>query len=144
MKQKLEQGFTLVELVIGVFLLAVLAAAGTGIFTTLTTGYRLTVPVGENNQNTQAALNFMTREIRGGNAFNGVANRINFTNADGQSVSYFLTADNQLVRRIGGVDTPLANNINNLAFAYNGASNQYSLITIQVNGMTQNIRPRSP
>lgn len=144
MKQKFEQGFTLVELIIALFLLALLSVAGTGIFTTLTTGYRLTVPVSENNQNTQAALNFMTREIRGGNAFSGATNRINFTNADGQKVSYFLSADNQLIRSIGGVDTPLANNINNLVFAYNGAPNPFSLITIQVNGMTQDIRPRSP
>lgn len=137
-----EHGFTLLEVVIGVLLVFLLGAASTGIFTVLTTGYRLTVPVSENIQNTQAALNFMTREMRGGTNFSGGPDQIFFTNPSGQNVAYFLIG-NQLIRRVGGVDTPMANNINNLVFNYNGEPpNPFSLIRIQVNGMTQDVRPR--
>ena len=104
-----REGFTLVELLVSVGLFGIVVGLVTGIFTSALRNQRALVALMAVNDNVELALEQMAREIRTGFAFS-VSNpdRIDFTNARGQSVAYIWDASrNTLLRGENGVVSPL-------------------------------------
>ncbi len=131
-----QTGFSLVELLAGVLIAAVILAGLYSAFFSQHEAFSAQEQVAELNQNIRAALDLMTREIRlagyknSTSIFNGIAaatsNSIRILadlNQDGDTVdenediTYSYRPDTKQICR-NGVHLPVADNITNLSFLY--------------------------
>ena len=131
-----QRGYTLIELLAGVFLSAILLAALYSVLFSQQKAFSAQEQVAEMNQNIRAALDLMTREIRlagyktSTSTFDGIAtatsdsiriladlNQDGDTADDNEDVSYTYNAGALQICR-NGVGLPVADNITSLSLLY--------------------------
>ncbi len=133
-----NDGFTIIELLAGVLISAILMAGLYAVFYSQQVAFSAQEQVAEMNQNVRAALDLMTREIRlagyktPGSTLNGIqaatSNSIQIVcdldqNGDtlgaNEDISYsYNTGTMQVSRTQNGVTVPIADNITSLSFLY--------------------------
>jgi len=131
-----QPGFTIIELLAGIVLSAILLAGLYSVFFSQQTAFSAQEQVAEMNQNIRAALDLMTREIRlagyktSTSTFSGIAtatsnslriladlNQDGDTADDNEDITYTYNAGTMQICR-NGVSLPVADNITSLAFQY--------------------------
>ena len=131
-----KNGFTLVELLAGILISAIILAGLYGVFFSQQKAYSAQEQVAEMNQNIRAALDLMTREIRlagyktSTSTFNGIAtatsgsiriladlNQDGDTADDNEDITYTYNPEDLQICR-NGVSLPIADNITSLSFLY--------------------------
>lgn len=107
-----EQGFTLLEGLIALFLVGIIALGVTGVFNSLPAYYNRVQTESVTNQSLDAALEFMASEIRNAEAIRDdiSTNTIVFQNNNGETITYTII-NNQVVRRIGTRTEVLIDNV---------------------------------
>lgn len=152
-----EQGFTLLEGLIALFLLSIIALGVTAVFNSLPTYYHRVQSESSANQSVDAALEFMASEIRNAEMIrNDINSRTIVFQTNGQTVTYTQT-DNQVVRRVGTQTEVLIDNVSNGQWKIEWfqipevvpvttpptQANPVGRIRLTVNGKEININPRS-
>ncbi|MCX5916679.1 MAG: prepilin-type N-terminal cleavage/methylation domain-containing protein [Deltaproteobacteria bacterium] len=131
-----KNGFTMIELLAGILISAILMAGFYSVFFSQQTAFSAQEQMAEMNQNIRAALDLMTREIRlagyknSTSTFNGVAtatsnsiriladlNQDGDTADENEDISYTYNAGSLQICR-NGVGLPVADNITNLSLQY--------------------------
>lgn len=162
-----QNGFTLVELLIGIFVSLIILAGIYGVFQSQQVAFSSQEQTNEMNQNIRAVMDLMAREVRlagyktSTEVFNGIATAQPGTirlladvNQDGsilgdtEDITYSYNASTLQITR-NGVSLPIAENITNLAFLYTlvdgtTTSNPGSLNTIRKVTISITARTRYP
>lgn len=131
-----KNGFTIIELLAGILISAILLAGLYSVFFSQQTAFSAQEEVAEMNQNIRAALDLMTREIRlagyktSTSTFNGIAaatsnsiriladlNQDGDTEDDNEDISYTYNAGALQICR-NGTSLPVADSITNLSLQY--------------------------
>jgi len=131
-----NRAFTIIELLVGILISAVLLAGLYSVFFSQQTAFSAQEQVAEMNQNIRAALDLMTREIRlagyktSTSTFNGIAaatsnsiriladlNQDGDTADDNEDISYTYNAGALQICR-NGTSLPVADSITNLSLQY--------------------------
>ena len=125
-----KNGFTLVELIVAVFIFSVLVTIASGSFVSALSLQRRALNIKKVEENGRFILELMARELRVANPINTASNdcpssgtsTLSFEHPVNGSVQYSLTA-NQVHRLINGVDTMISNpdvEISQLVFCISG------------------------
>lgn len=94
-----ENGFTMIELLITIFLFVTLISIVSGVFVRSLRVQRATVALIAANSNASLALEQIAREIRTGYDFSESSGGLNFTNANGDDVVYRLNGTSESLER---------------------------------------------
>lgn len=148
--KKRENGFTLVEILITLSIMAILIIAVAGILGGLPRFYLEVREQDENEEMVWTALNFMARELRSARGFriDSSTEQIIFRNENNAEINYRQNATlRRLERRAGaGAWQPMIDNIANWQVIYNVADPadpvRFSQITLNLNGEEMTVRPR--
>lgn len=143
-----ESGFTLIEMVIVIVILAILAGIANSILTEGLTGYIQGENIVTANWQGQVALQRMSREIRLINSSNMIStmtgSNLAFTNINSDTVAFSLSGTS-LTLTLNGNSQILADGIQSLTFSYfdkNGTSTAINsavrYITLSINVTYQN------
>ncbi|MEK7659091.1 MAG: prepilin-type N-terminal cleavage/methylation domain-containing protein [Patescibacteria group bacterium] len=123
-----QNGFTLVELLVAVFIFSVLVVLAGGSFIGAMAAQRRALNIKKAEENGKFILELMAREIRVANPINTGNSAclgttiLNFLHPVNGTVEYFLSG-NQIHRRVNGVDTVVSNpdvDVSRLNFCISG------------------------
>jgi prepilin-type N-terminal cleavage/methylation domain-containing protein len=95
-----KRGFTLVELMIVVVLIAISVGVTGDVLTSLVRSYNKTQVTTEIEQQGNFVKLKLEKELRGARLVSSTSNRLSFTNSSGQQVSYEVT-DGVILRKVG-------------------------------------------
>ncbi len=103
---KTRPGFTLIELLIAIGIFAIVVSIAVGGVARMLRTERQVLALIAANSNAGLVIEQMSREIRTGSDFfvgNGTTgDTLSFTNANGDAISYALSADNVITRTVNG------------------------------------------
>jgi len=88
MRNKKQEGFTLIELMVSSAIFVVLISVASGTFISALRTQRIVTDLSESMNNVSFVIEQIAREIRVGFEFSGGGKRLQFTNSDGVLIEY--------------------------------------------------------
>ena len=147
MKRNTESGFTLVELLIVLALTGIMAVAVVNLFRLMPRYYNQVQPQAEEEQSTEATLNFIARELRAAAMFSQDSDAVTliFQDNSGNQITYALNSDRNLTRTQAGTTSVLLNDVSSWGITYFSSvdATKFYQITVTINQLSQMIRPRA-
>lgn len=126
-----DDGFTLVELIIAVFMVGLFSIAMVGLVRFYQNSYAQNRNISDELQNANTAMQMMIRDLRGGTGIALSGSTISFTDINGIAVTYRL--DRTDLRRVsGGRAALLAQNVASLNFNFDSTNTNTVMVTMAI------------
>lgn len=126
-----EDGFTLVELIIAVFMVGLFSMAMVGLVRFYQNSYTQNRNVSDELQNANMAMQMLIRDLRGGTGITLSGSTVSFKDINGTAVTYQLNGTD-LKRTSGGTTSLLAQNVATLNFAFDPTNTNTVMITMSI------------